>query len=122
MNERKTRQKQLIPDILTKAGRPLSVTDILASGKATLPTLGVATVYRTIKRLLDDGEIQAVDIPGDATRYEMAKAHHHHFKCHACDNVFEIEGCPGNLRQLLPRGFRAESHDLTIYGRCRACA
>ena len=122
MSERQTRQKQLIPDVLAKAGRPLTVPEILVLGQKTMPALGTATVYRAIKRLLDDNEIQAVEIPGDVARYEMTKPHHHHFKCNGCDNVYEIDGCPGDLRRLLPRGFRADSHDLTFFGRCRTCA
>ena len=33
-------------------------------------------------------------------RYEMTKPHHHHFKCRTCDGVFEIAGCPGDLKKL----------------------
>jgi Fur family ferric uptake transcriptional regulator len=36
--------------------------------------------------------------------------------------VFEIHGCPGDLRELTPEGFRLESHDVTLYGQCAQCA
>jgi Fur family transcriptional regulator, ferric uptake regulator len=36
------------------------------------PTLGKATVYRNIQSLVDEGWLQAVEIPGDSPRYEVA--------------------------------------------------
>jgi Fur family ferric uptake transcriptional regulator len=50
------------------------------------------------------------------------KLHHHHFRCRRCDRVYEIDGCPPDLRALVPRGFRLEGHDLTLFGRCPDCA
>jgi len=40
----------------------------------------IATVYRTIKDLLGEGWLAQVDLPGQASRYEVAEsaAHHHH--------------------------------------------
>jgi Fur family ferric uptake transcriptional regulator len=35
--------------------------------------------------------------------------------------VFEVEGCPGNLRSVVPSGFRLERHEVVLYGVCRAC-
>lgn len=121
MPERNTRQKQVIADLVREAERPLSVQEILALGRKRMPGLGIATVYRNIRRLSDAGEIQTVTIPGDSSRYETARHHHHHFKCSRCDKVYEIEGCLNELKRLVPEGFEMEDHDLTFYGRCRGC-
>lgn len=120
--ERNTRQKTIVPQVLDAAGRPLTVAEILEAGQKDMPTLGIATIYRAIKRLLETQEIVAVAIPGDPVRYETPHHHHHHFKCGGCDKVYELEGCLKDLKHMLPRGFRMESHDLTFYGKCRDCA
>ncbi len=122
MQARNTRQKQIVDKVMGKATRPLTVHEILAGGKKFLPSLGLATVYRELNRLVETGEIQTVTIPGDPPRYEIAKQHHHHFKCTKCDNVYELEGCLKEITKLVPKGFKAESHDITLYGLCRACA
>jgi Fur family ferric uptake transcriptional regulator len=122
MKERHTRQKQIVAQLLQDIDRPLTVPEILALGQKRMPGLGVATVYRSIRRLLETAEIQSVIIPGDPVRYEAAKHHHHHFKCNGCEKVYELEGCVGDLQTIVPRGFRMEAHDLTVYGQCRACA
>jgi Fur family ferric uptake transcriptional regulator len=119
---RKTRQRDAIRAVIAAAGRPLGPQEILAAVRAELPRLGIATVYRTVKGLLDDGWLRAVELPGAPSRYEVAgKAHHHHFHCRACDGVFEVEACPAGIRGLLPGGFRMERHEIILYGVCAGC-
>jgi len=122
MRIRSTKQKQIVTQILHEADCPLTAHEVLAAGQKHLPTLGLATVYREISRLSEAQELRSVSIPGDPPRYEMAKHHHHHFKCTGCDKVYELEGCLKELKQLVPKGFRAQNHDLTFYGLCRGCA
>jgi Fur family ferric uptake transcriptional regulator len=120
--ERKTRQHQAIFDALVKAKRPLLAQEVLALASATVPQLSVATVYRQLKALQDEGVIKAVVLPGQNPRYEMAsRAHHHHFQCRQCERVFDLEACPGNLDQLAPSGFKVEEHEIILYGRCSEC-
>jgi Fur family ferric uptake transcriptional regulator len=84
--------------------------------------MGIATVYRTLKALVGNGELVPVGLPGEPPRYELVgKAHHHHFRCGACDRVFELTGCVTDLRRLAPRGFRVEGHEVLLYGLCGTC-
>lgn len=120
--ERYTRQRDAILNALVAAGRPLGPQEILGAAQAGAPSLGIATVYRTVKLLLEDGSIRAVTLPGEPARYEAADlGHHHHFKCTACDRVFDIDRCAGDLHRLVPPGFTLQSHDITLYGRCPEC-
>jgi Fur family ferric uptake transcriptional regulator len=121
MQMRETKQKQAVMRVIREACHPLTVQEVLVEGQAHLPKLGLATVYREISRLSESGELQTVSIPGDPPRYEMARHHHHHFKCTICNRVYELEGCPASLAKLVPKGFRAERHDLTFYGSCAHC-
>lgn len=120
--KRKTQQRDAIRQTLVEAGRPLSPQEIQSAAQDQVPTLGIATVYRNIKTMIDDGSIKAVELPGAPSRYEIAgKSHHHHFHCRECDGVFEVEACPGGLKDLAPTGFSLESHEITLYGVCRDC-
>lgn len=122
---RSTRQRDAIREAIEEAGRPLSPTEIEELAKREVPTLGTATVYRTIKLMLEEGLIHQVDIPGDSPRYETAEVaqhHHHHFRCEVCDRVFDISGCAGRLEQMLPEGFKLSDHDVVLYGTCADCA
>ena len=120
--ERSTRQRTAIRAVIDNAGRPLSPQEVLDAAQADVAGLGLATVYRNLKLLLEAGEILAVNLPGDSARYESAQhEHHHHFQCKACERVFDVHECPGNLARLAPAGFTVEHHELTLYGRCSDC-
>ncbi len=120
--ERSTRQKAAIRAAIEQAQRPLSPQEVLTASQADVPALGMATVYRNLKLLLEAGEIIAVNLPGDSARYEASRqAHHHHFQCTACERVFDVHECPGDLARLAPQGFTVEHHELTLYGRCSEC-
>ena len=119
---RNTRQRAAIRETLARAGRPLSPAEIHRDADKRVGGMGLATVYRTIKAFLEEGWLESVELPGQPPRYELAgKHHHHHFHCNACGKVFEIGGCPENLRNLVPRGFKVAGHTVLLYGRCRAC-
>jgi Fur family ferric uptake transcriptional regulator len=120
--QRKTKQRHAIREAIAHAGRPLSVHEILKIASHDQPGLGIATIYRTIKSLIAEGSIHEVALAGADVRFELSDLHHHHhFHCRRCDKVFEMEGCPENLRLLTPKGFRMESHDLVITGLCAGC-
>ena len=120
---RKTKQRDAVRAVLASAERPLSIEELLSSASRRVNGLGVATVYRAIAVLLDEGWIETVEIPGEPARYERAdKGHHHHFQCEKCDRAFDVAGCLDNLRKLAPPKFRVKEHSVTLYGLCAACA
>lgn len=93
-----------------------------ASGK--VPGLGIATVYRAVKALREEGEVVVVELPGEEPRYEpVGLGHHHHFRCLSCEQTFDLEVCPVGMPRgtTLPGGYTIEDHSLTLYGRCAAC-
>ena len=120
--ERSTRQRDAIRAAIQDSTRPLLPQELLDQVRAVVPGVGLATIYRNLKLLVAEGSVQAITLPGDNPRYETTESvHHHHFQCTTCQRVYDIPGCPGNLRRLAPRGFTVEQHDLTLYGRCADC-
>jgi Fur family transcriptional regulator, ferric uptake regulator len=123
MQQRETRQRRAIRKAIEDAGHPLSPKELLELASNEVEGLGIATVYRNIKVLQDDGWLTPVELPGEPPRYEVAgKGHHHHFHCRSCDRVFDVEECPGELKRVTPRGFRLERHEFVLYGLCVECA
>lgn len=121
--ERDTQQRRAIRSAIERADRPLSPREVLDEAQPLSPGLGIATVYRALKNGVEGGWLQPVDLPGEPPRYEpTGKEHHHHFHCRTCDRVYEIEGCPNDLRNLTPAGFTLETHEIVLYGRCADCA
>ena len=120
--ERNTRQRSAIRETIAQADRPLLPQEVLEAAQHIVPGLGIATVYRNLKALVEEGELQAVNLPGENPRFELVgHQHHHHFQCRQCQRVFDVHACPGDLGRLAPQGFTVEDHDLTLYGRCKDC-
>ncbi len=121
--ERNTRQRAAIRGAIAQAERPLLPQEVLDAAQQQVPGLGIATVYRNLKALVADGELNPVMLPGENPRFELAgHQHHHHFQCLQCQRVFDVHACPGDLSRMAPPGFSVEAHDLTLYGRCKDCA
>jgi Fur family ferric uptake transcriptional regulator len=119
---RTTRQRTSIETVLKNAKRPLTVHELQELASRKVEQLGMATVYRAVKSMLEEGVIRKVEIPEKALHYEMADLHHHHhFYCENCERVFEIEACPPGVNALAPKGFTVKRHEITLYGHCKGC-
>jgi len=120
---RNTRQRAAISRVFSKSRAPLTPPEIMAIARQEVPQLGIATVYRTIKSLVEAGVLAAVALPGESPRYELAnKEHHHHFHCRACERIFDINKCVTDFNDMRPPGFLLERHEVVLYGLCKTCA
>lgn len=120
---RQTRQKQAIRAAFSQTDRPLSPEEVLRYAKRHYNKVGIATVYRNIKALVEDAWLVPLDVPGKSTRYELAgKRHHHHFHCNQCDKTYELEGCVASAKPSLPRGFTSLAHEFFVFGVCVGCS
>ncbi|MEI6322408.1 MAG: transcriptional repressor [bacterium] len=118
-----TRQKEAIESVLHQEQRPLLPEEIHRLASGLVPSLGIATVYRSLKNLQTEGSVCCVEIPGQPPRYEMTdKGHHHHFHCKKCQTVFDLHECVSGLKKLAPKGFEVTDHEIILYGICRKCA
>jgi Fur family ferric uptake transcriptional regulator len=125
LGQRDTRHRRAILETIRRAEGPLTAGAIRRRARQTHPTLGIATVYRTLRLLLEAGRIREVTLPDGRTRYESAHlGHHHHFRCRDCDHVYDLDHCPVSFPEgaTLPGGFRVEDHELTLFGTCPKCA
>jgi Fur family transcriptional regulator, ferric uptake regulator len=90
--------------------------------------IGVASIYRALELLEEEGLVQRFDVGENASRYEPALPsgeHHHHIVCDSCGEVraFEDEDLERAIRRLARRvDFAVEGHDVTLRGECPSCA
>ncbi len=118
-----TKQRTVVGKVIEDAKRPLTPSEILSKGRKKSLSLGMATVYRALRFLIDEGRAVLVEIPGEPPRYESSgRGHHHHFVCNSCRKVFDLEGCLCHVDALAPSSFRVESHEIILYGSCDHCS
>lgn len=124
---RNTKQKAIIIDILRSSKRPIAAPDILIQAQTKVPNINKTTVYRTLDRLVEDGAVEAIMLREGVLHYEIKDSgecghHHHHFVCVKCEKIYCVDGCVSSFEVLLPRGFKLQSHEVTLRGLCKNCA
>ena len=119
---RMTDQRRILARVIGESEDHPDVEELYARASAVDPRISLATVYRTVKGLVEEGWLAPIDIPGQPTCYEAANLeHHHHFHCRACGRVYDVDGCAGKVLSIGPPGFTVEDHEVILYGRCLAC-
>ena len=89
------------------------------------PRPDLATVYRTVTTLVDQGVLHALAVEGGVTTYGLAGTPHHHAVCTECATI--IEAPAGQLSSALEHAIEgssftlSEQAGLTLHGLCPDC-
>ena len=124
-----TAQRKAILDIILKNGCDhLKCEDIYTLVHSKIPSIGIATVYRTLPLLEKMGYLNRVLFDDGFVRYELCKDDenhsHHHVICTKCGSLFEIEvDMLEELEKqiLATTGFHVTNHSVKFYGLCSKC-
>ena len=119
-----TRQREEILQTFYAGGHHVSAEDLAARVKLANPKVGLSTVYRTLKLLVECQLAEEHHFAGEVTLYEPAQSHHEHMICLECQSISEFED--EELERMKERiaaahGFRMLRHTLHLYGVCRKC-
>ena len=118
-----TRQRQAIVEVLFLGQKHMTLDDILKEAKGLHPSVGYATVYRTMKLLVSCGMVDEHKFPDGQARYERMSSHHHdHMICLVCGKIIEFEDDAIEKRQhelAEELGFLLVDHRHEIYVKCQ---
>ena len=119
-----TRQREQILRVFLDSEGHRSADELAALVRAANPGIGMSTIYRTLKLLVECGIADEHRFGSDTTLYEPSQGHHEHMICLACDRILEFED--DELEALKERiaeahGFRMTRHELQVYGVCAEC-
>lgn len=116
---RMTSQRKAMLASIETAGRPLSVEEIHGLASVAQPGLGLRTVYRNLREMVEDGYLIGVDYPGQPTRYERVTGENRpHFICRLCGRMFILDIDPPVVETPAGTPFRVEWTETIHYGRC----
>jgi Fur family ferric uptake transcriptional regulator len=123
---KRSEQREVILETFIRSDRHLSVDDLLQLVQKRRPDVGRTTVYRTLKLLQAAGLASELALQGQ-TRFEhdFNKAHHDHFICNSCGEIFEFSSAEIERIQdeaAADIGFVISGHRHQIFGLCRRCA
>ena len=122
---RPTRQRRAVAEVLGTFSDFRSAQEIHELLAQRGAAVGLATVYRTLQRLAEAGEVDVLRTEdGEAIYRRCSPAHHHHLVCRACGATVEVEG-PAVERWTRAiaeeHGYADVSHTLEIFGVCHSC-
>ena len=100
--------------------------EVYESVRRQRPRIGLATVYRILHQLAEQGRIKELGRDADCCRYDARTLRHDHGICTACGALLDIPveiALPlESLRAAAQAaGIELDSHEVRIYGRCAAC-
>ncbi|MDX8382594.1 MAG: transcriptional repressor [Ghiorsea sp.] len=119
-----TTQRQAILDIINQSNKHWDADEITFALKKQGTTIGIATVYRGLAVLEENGLIDSMQL-ADKKRYERAnKSHHDHLICTACGDIEEF--CKPEIEALQhvvaqEHQFTIQGHQLLLFGLCSTC-
>ena len=122
---RYSKKREAILDAIRSTRAHPSAEWIYQTLKPAHPDLSLGTVYRNLLFFQRQGAIQSVGVVQGQERFDAVTTPHSHFVCTTCGAVIDLDRIPmdANLTRAVREqyGFEVDRHELTFYGRCRAC-
>lgn len=103
-----------------------TVAEVYESVRGAFPTIGLATIYNTLKVMTERGLVRELPF-ADAIRFDANLSPHANLVCKQCGAIADSEECADLIVAMRKRvsddgGFQPESQRVDIYGVCRSCS
>jgi Fur family transcriptional regulator, ferric uptake regulator len=117
-----TQQRELIVDYFLRSRDHVSIDELLGRVRKRNKKVGYATVYRTLKLLVESGLAHQRQFGDGQARFEVTGEHHDHLICIRCGLILEFED--DEIERLQERvakrlgGFEVVRHRHELYAIC----
>jgi Fur family ferric uptake transcriptional regulator len=119
---RRTEQRQAILEALRASDRAVTAQEL----HGDLEGVGLATVYRNLQRLADEGTADTLRRDNGEQAFLLCeRGHHHHLSCRVCGRVEQIRDCRLDewARAVAAEHRFAEvEHRAELVGVCSGCS
>ena len=123
MQERQTKQKQIIYDALKTLDHP-TATEVYGYVHTLYPSVSRATVFRVLGGFAENGRALELRAAGNEVRYDYNIMPHYHARCNCCGKVADVvaQGMPvGGLTVTSDCGFAVDGYSVEFFGTCKDC-
>ena len=119
---RQTEQRRAIVETLRGSDVALTAQEL----HGRLRGVGLATVYRNLQRLADEGEADSIRRDNGELAFVLCGGgHHHHLTCRSCGRVEQVRDCRLDewaAAVARDHGFRDVHHSAELVGVCSSCS
>lgn len=120
-NGRYSRQREVIYEALKSTTAHPDCETVYEMVREKLPGIGVATVYRNLKRLVSDGLAVTLETTKDSLHYDADVSDHAHFVCSKCGRIIDIFSRFDIEEAVEQTGFKVDKKKIVFYGVCPDC-
>ena len=125
MKETLTGNAQAVLDAVRVAGNHPTAQEIYDKVRHTRPNIGLASVYRILHMLTEQGMIREIG-RSEESRYDGQVVRHDHAVCTECGTLIDLPDDIALTKEHLQAvawqaGIELESHEVRLYGKCTAC-
>ncbi len=125
-NLRWTPQRKTVLEVLLKLKGHIEIEELHGAIRVVDPSMGIATVYRTIHLLTECGLVREnVTLSGRKTyEQQYRRGHHDHLICIRCNKIVEFEHPlieQFQLEACRAQGFIMETPRMELFGICSNC-
>ncbi|MGN1419438.1 MAG: transcriptional repressor [Acutalibacteraceae bacterium] len=119
---RNSRQRTAVLEELSSRCDHPTAEQLYLQLKKKLPSLSLATVYRNLRILQQEGKVVAI-LSSDAEHFDISKEQHYHLTCRKCGKIVDVQIENSDWINSLVCGFggKVEDHSLMFYGLCPQC-
>lgn len=116
-----SKQRSEIMNVIRASGRHMTAEEIYLACREQGVKVSVATVYRNLGILAQEGQLRRVHVPGESDRFDFTVKPHSHILCDSCGQLVDIalEDIQAELEQRL--GMELTGYDLCLHYICPDC-
>jgi Fe2+ or Zn2+ uptake regulation protein len=117
-----TPQRRLIYQALEGTTTHPRAEDLYEQVRSIIPDISLATIYKTLRELVQMGELLEIRFTGDQARFDPRIEPHHHLSCTKCGWLEDVVGSfPQIVDGLEKRDFQILQTEVVFWGLCAEC-
>ena len=122
MARRSMQREAVYANLCSRTDHP-TAEEVYASLKPKMPSISLATVYRNLHTLTEQGKIQTISID-KSDHFDAKVEQHYHLYCNTCGRLYDldfplIQGIDYEAREY--KDGKINAYSLVFYGTCPHC-
>ena len=114
-------QRETVNELLRNCKDHPTAETLYERAKEVVPNISLATVYRNLRTLAENGELLTLETVDKKIHYDGDISPHSHFLCTGCGKIIDIFVQPTTPTLLKEMGLSVESEKTFYYGHCAEC-
>ncbi len=120
---KQSHQRDLVLKVMKSSCNHPTASNVYDMVRETEPTVSLATVYRNLALLRDEGHIISFKTDDGVEHFDGRTENHQHFRCSACGTIYDaFITVPAIEKEMeADLGCTVEGYALLFYGKCKNC-